>query len=89
MMQSTKYTLKLAAATPAETTTTSEIPLILTGKQLERTQYFQAFVDQQFDNLQHLYTIIFNSDLKQRISLTDWIHFAFHQTSTNGLQSYK
>ena len=77
-MQSTYYTSNLPL-----------IPTIPSGKHLQRLQYFQAFVDQQFENLQHLYQIIFNTETKQRVSLTDWIHFAFDQTSTHGLQSYK
>ncbi len=92
MINSSRYTLIIS---PSSTTTknslfnTENIPIIPNGKTLTRLNYFQAFVDQQYDTLQHLYNIIFDTESKQRITLIDWIHFAFDQTSTHGLQSYK
>ena len=54
-----------------------------------RKQYFQPFLEANYNLLLSLYNTEFTPELKEDISFDSWCLFAFQQTSDNGIRSYK
>lgn len=53
-----------------------------------RKQYFRLFIESNLSTLIDIYKTHFTEDLKEDISLEDWIYFVFQNTTTDELRQY-
>lgn len=63
-------------------------PVPIPGQQLQRLHHWSSFLHEQAQHLEYLYNHLLLPEHRDRVTLEDWINFAFTQTSLLGLKSY-
>lgn len=63
-----------------------DLPPLRSGLDLNRSRYFSSFIQAHKPSLQYVYNELLPEHHRNNISFNQWVSFAFHHTSKNGLR---